>query len=270
MNSKNLVKEEKRKNANKIELLKTPELPERLLLEKGSELVKLWDQYAKAGYENIYLTHSMKELREEMEKLFLVGENGTYLDAGCGAGNMFGSIIKRICPQQLYALDWSKEMLDKAKVEAEKLKQISKTDFHFYLGNLSEPLNFSDNFFDGAVSNLVICYLAGGWKNPLKELRKVMKVGGYLYLSTFLKEWNFQNVLWRFGPREFFREPIRTLRSVKYLFIVANIYKEGKRMGAELPSRDELVSFLKTIGFGEIKVVSVYWEAGLVLRAKAI
>lgn len=250
-------------------VLEREEVLEERLPEKEIKLCRLWDKYANAGYKNIYLTRAMKDLREKMEKLFLSSENGRCLDAGCGTGNMFGSIIQGLRPKELYAVDWSEEMLKKAEREAKTLqKTCPQLSFRLSRTNLIEPLGWNDSFFDSIVSNIVICYLPYGWKKPLSELRRVLKEGGYLYLSTFLDKWNFRTALLRYGPKEFCSEPIRTLLSIKYLNIVGGIYLEARKTGTILPSKEELLSFLKLLGFKEIKVLPVYWGAGVALKAR--
>jgi len=242
----------------------------RLLTSNGNRLVELWDEYATAGYEKDYLTHSTRKLRKGMSQLFLPSDSGKFFDAGCGTGGMFETITQRISPVELYGGDWSEEMLKKAQIEAERLRNTSETCFNLLRIDLSKPLPWPDGFFDGAVSNLVICYLPYGWKEPLIELRRVIKPGGYLYLSTFLEEWDFDSALWKFAPKEFIRDPHGTLYGIRFRRIASEISKKAKRLGAELPPRDELTSFLEILGFEDMNTVPAYWGFGLALRAKVI
>lgn len=240
-------------------------------MRSGTErLQELWDGYAVAGYEMADLTNSTEDLRRKMYQLFVDSNKGKIMDAGCGTGGSFETIVRKGNAGHVYAIDWSKEMLDKARANAEKYKNVQ---FEFYQIDLSKPLFWPDNAFDGAVSSLVICYLEGGWHTPLQELHRVIKHSGYLYLATFHREWEFSNAALKFAPRELFQS--RSLEKLKGLYhgirfrkIAAEICDEGKKYGADLPCEDELVNFLETLGFEEIKEIPIYFGCGLVLRAR--
>lgn len=248
----------------------------RKLSEEPSSVIKhklanLWDNYAKAGYENIYRTRITREHREKLGDLFLFSGNGIYLDAGCGTGNMFELIVERIQPKELYAIDWSKEMLKKAKLEAQRLQRNSKTIFKFFLNDIAESLPWPDSFFDGAVSNLVICYLRCGWRKAIENLARVIKPNGYLYIGTLLNRWSFKNVVWKRAPIEFLKNPIKSLKELRYLkyrSVISEISDELKKYGVEFPKREELTEFLEKCRFKEIRTADTYWKGGLVLRAK--
>lgn len=251
----------------------TTKIDEQTMLEEKvssgveQELAKLWDYYAREGYENIYLVRITKEHRQKLGELFLSANSGVCLDEGCGTGNMFELIVQRIKPKELHAVDWSLEMMEKAKLEAQRLQQLSDIEFKFYLGDIAKSLTWPDNFFDVTVSNLVICYLQCGWKKSIEELKRVIKPGGYLYMGTLLKEWSFTTVLWKHAPIEFLREPIRSLQGLKYRRLVAKISKELQKHGAEFPSQKELVDYLEILGFKDIKIIPTYWGGGIALRA---
>jgi len=233
-------------------------------------LRKLWNGYAKAGYENIYQVRIQRDHLHNLANLFLPSGGGIYLDLGCGTGNMFDLIVERIQPTEVHAVDWSEEMLKKARLKAEVLAQDSDPIFKFYVQDISAFLEFPDNFFDGAVCNLLISYLTCGWGRPLQELSRVIKPGGYLYLGTLLKEWSFTRVLWKHAPREFLCEPITSLRGLKYRRIVAKISRKLKEHGAQFPSQQELVDFLSAREFEKIETVQTYWGGGVALRARLV
>jgi len=240
--------------------------------------MRLWDEGAKAGLENLYITRIAEEHRQKLGELFLPAKGGRYLDAGCGAGSMFELTSRQIQPTEVYAVDWSRVMLKKAKLEAGRVQQLfPKTSFIFpYTGHtkipgwidLTEPLIWPNNFFDGCVSNQVIGYLTCGWKKPIEELTRVIKPGGYIYLGTLLKHWGFTKVLWKHFLPEFLRAPAVSIRGLKYRRILDKISKELKKCSAQFPSREELIDYLETLGFEEIKVVPTYWGGSLALRAR--
>lgn len=239
------------------------------LIETDEILARLWDEYADAGYEKAYWTHSTKDARAKLSKLFRESKKGKILDAGCGTGAFFKLIIKKIRPTELWAVDLSARMLKKAQKMAEMIRNQSDVLFKLLQNDLLEPLPFADNFFDATVSSLVICYIARGWQCPIRELYRVTKQGGYLYLSTFLNTWDFSTAI-RFAPREFLKSPIGTLYGIKFKNIVQQIAKEATKKGAKYPSCDELMSFFADIGFKEIKTSPIYWGHGVALRARKI
>jgi ubiquinone/menaquinone biosynthesis C-methylase UbiE len=235
-------------------------------------LRNLWDNYARAGYEKNYLIRIPRQHKQRLGELFLPGQNGIYLDAGCGTGNMFELIAERIQPLEVYAVDWSEEMLEKAKEEARRLTNNStKTEFKFFLCDLSKPLIWRDDFFDGIVSNLLLCYVGCGWRQGVCELKRILKPGGYLYLGTYLEQWDFvAHPLepWKHAPQAFLFDPIGAFRGVKIKKIITEISREAKRNGAEFPTRQELINYLESLGFGGMKVVTTYWGGAIVLRAR--
>jgi len=235
--------------------------------QNGRKLIGLWDGYSLAGYENHYRNHISQEHKTELTELFLPSTNkGEYLDLGCGTGNLFSAIVTRIRPSRVCAADWSLEMLRKAELESEKLRTYD-TVFQFFQKDLSKPLDWPSGSFDGVISNLVICYLTCGWKNPLEEMARVLKPGGYLYLGVFLNNWGFAKVLWKHAIPEFLREPITSFHGLKYRRIISGITKEVRKNGAVFPSKEKLIASLKQLGFRDITITPTYWGGAIALRA---
>jgi ubiquinone/menaquinone biosynthesis C-methylase UbiE len=204
-----------------------------------------------------------------LTSLFINGSKKV-LDAGCGTGILIPFILQRIRPKEIYLLDWSPAMLEQAKAKAEKWQNCT---FKFYLGDLTENLSsFPNEFFDAIISNLVICYLTCGWKKSIERIEKLLKPGGYLYLGTLLKEWRFNfSFILRHGLREFLQNPIASLRELKYLKhrkVVNEITRIALEHGASFPTINELLDYLKELGFYEIKMSPTYWGHGIALRAK--
>ena len=245
---------------------------ERTVVGLEDDLIRLWNVYAER-YKDIYGSRIQSEHIAKLGKLLRPTGNGVFLDAGCGAGNTFELIIQGTQPTELHAIDWSEEMLSEAKLEAEGIQQTSDTIFEFYCGDISNALPWPNDFFDGVMSNLVICYLPCGWRKAVKELARVTKPGGHLYIGTLLEKWTFKWVILRHGPIEFLLHPIASFRELKYLkqqAILAKIIDEAKRRGAEFPSPEQLTDALENLGFGEIKVTPTHWGRGLVLRARKL
>jgi len=236
---------------------------------KEVPLCKLWDNYALAGYERVYSTNSTKQLRKIMSSLFLECSNSRVIDLGCGTGGLFNTIVQRICPAEIVAVDWSQEMLARTREEAIRVQsQDSGVRFEFISTDLTQPLIWQNNIFDSVIANLVICYLPGGWREPLKELHRITKPGGNLYLSTFTDKMDFRSALWTIGPKEFIRAPIASLHGIRFRNIVSRISEQAKALGAGYPSRKELAVYLEQVGFLDIEMLPIYWGFGIALRAK--
>jgi len=232
-------------------------------------LRKLWDLCAGAGYKSIYRVHVEKVHKDSLTGLFLPCPNGVYLDAGCGAGNLFPDEAEKIQANEVNAIDSSEGMLRYAEIEAERLQRNVKTRFSVRYGDLNQSLDWPTDSFDGIVCNLVVIHLTAGWKKSLQEFNRVIKPGGYLYLGTTLKNWGFFSVLWKHAPAEFFREPLTSLLGMRFWLgiTVASIWAKIK--GAQTPTREELVSFLESLGFKEVEIVPTYWGGGIALRARS-
>lgn len=104
------------------------------------------------------------------------------LDAGCGSGWYAGQLLAR--GAVVDGVDASAAMVDYARrrlfggeagVTADRLT--------LQVADLASTLPFDDNTFDGAVSPLVLHYMRD-WRPALREMRRVMKEGAWLLLST--------------------------------------------------------------------------------------
>ncbi|WP_144122670.1 class I SAM-dependent methyltransferase [Catellatospora sichuanensis] len=96
------------------------------------------------------------------------------LDAGCGSGPLSAAL--RAKGAVVTGFDVSAAMVDLAR-------QRLGEDADLHVADLSEPLPFADAEFDDVVASLVLHYLQD-WSGPLAELRRVLKPGGRLIIST--------------------------------------------------------------------------------------
>lgn len=98
------------------------------------------------------------------------------LDVGCGSGPLSALLVARGATE-VVAFDASPRMIGRAQE-----KEIEHASFR--VADLARPLDFlADRSFDMAVASLVMHYLHD-WVGPLRELRRVLKPGGELILST--------------------------------------------------------------------------------------
>lgn len=103
------------------------------------------------------------------------------LDLGCGSGRNFSAMSKNI---ELYAVDFSEQMLVHAKEKAEKLGL--KADFlHSYSGKLP----FKDDFFDSTICVAVLHCIPSKEErvNTIKEVYRTLKKGSSALISVWGK-----------------------------------------------------------------------------------
>lgn len=270
-----------KKRCKKINIVKfstsKPELMKEVLIRNKERLIKLWDRYndhdKELYYSDIYKVRVAREHRKKLVELFLPlnEEESSCLDIGCGPGTLFEEIKDGLKCKYLHALDWSPKMLKDARKKGRRLQEESGGDFNFHLVNYdaSEGLPWRNNTFNCTVSNLFICYVPGGWEDPIWEQVRVTKEGGVVYIGTLLKNWSFTGVLWKHFLPEFIKEPRISLGGLKYRKIISEISKVLKEEeGAEFPSKEELLEFIKYLGLKDIEVIPTYWGGGLVLKAR--
>jgi ubiquinone/menaquinone biosynthesis C-methylase UbiE len=97
-------------------------------------------------------------------------ENGTYLDTGCGTGNLLK--IAKDKRSSFIGVDFSKEMLERAK---RKSRNLIMADLHH--------LPFKECCIDG-VTNVNVLYQLKYPKRFLTEVHRILKPGGKIIIST--------------------------------------------------------------------------------------
>lgn len=127
-----------------------------------------------APYNALYERPAMLALLPSLEGLRI-------LDAGCGSGWYAEQLIER--GARLDAIDASAAMVDYARQRLEKKGLIAQAHAALQVADLADPLPFEDGVFDGIVSPLVLHYMRD-WRPALREMKRVLKPGGWLQLST--------------------------------------------------------------------------------------
>jgi len=112
---------------------------------------------------------------------FLKDKHGKILDLGCGSGRNFNAMNKDV---ELYAVDFSGQMLFHAKDKAEKLglkADISQSP--------ADKLSFKDNFFDLIICVAVLhCIPSKGERvNAIKEIYRTLRKGSTALISVWGK-----------------------------------------------------------------------------------
>ena len=135
---------------------------------------QVWDNIAQEWYE-------FKTRPSEKTLDFIAKQKGKLLNLGCGTGRNF---VKTNA--EVYAVDFSKEMIRYAKIKAEQLK-IKK--IKFFVAE-SHKLPFENNSFDSiiCISILHCIHSNKKRKQTLKEIFRVLKKGGKAKISVWNKD----------------------------------------------------------------------------------
>ena len=99
-------------------------------------------------------------------------ESGRILDVGCGNGNLFTLLPDG--KYELYGVDFSKNMIDEAKMNCKLQATFSVAD--------AESLPFDDDSFDMIVCNASFHHYTRP-DDVLKEMRRVLKPSGKLLIG---------------------------------------------------------------------------------------
>ncbi|MBT3398075.1 class I SAM-dependent methyltransferase [archaeon] len=133
---------------------------------------KVWDKIAPRWNE-------IKNHPSSAVKNFLKGKKGKVLDLGSGSGRNFPSIPKNM---EIYATDFSKEMLKFAEQKAKKLKLNLKTSH-----TTSKKIPFEDNYFDHAICIAVLHCIPTkkARKEAMKEILRTLKPNAKALISVW-------------------------------------------------------------------------------------
>ena len=132
-----------------------------------------WDkQWQADDFKNRVEEASKIDLVERETKLFLKPGKAKILEGGCGDGHFVLSLSR--AGYDCIGVDYAQKTIEKIKQALPSLKVC--------LGDL-RSLPFSENSFDGYWSLGVIEHFYNGYDDVLKEMKKVIKPSGYLFLT---------------------------------------------------------------------------------------
>ena len=97
----------------------------------------------------------------------------SYLDCGCDDGSFTKQVADKIGTKKVYGIEIGKDAAAKAREKGITIKS----------NDLNEKFPFSDNFLDVVTANQVIEHLYDT-DNFIKEIKRVLKPGGYAIFST--------------------------------------------------------------------------------------
>jgi ubiquinone/menaquinone biosynthesis C-methylase UbiE len=117
-----------------------------------------------------------------LDRVGVLGPRLTVLDLGCGTGAVTLLLASR--GVTVDAIDHSPEMIDVAKHKAAQAGVAERVAFH--VGDIGE-LPFEDAHFDGATCQRVLHHVSDP-AAVLSEVDRVLKSGGFLYLSDTIPD----------------------------------------------------------------------------------
>jgi SAM-dependent methyltransferase len=144
----------------------------RILVFEESATSYFWDRHWRTNnlIEDIKKGKNNKFLKKFTNKF--LKPSAKILEGGCGIGqNVYGL---NYWGYEAYGVDFAKETVEGVKKEFPELKLFVQD---------VRKLDFPDNFFDGYWSLGVIEHFFNGYDEIIKEAKRVLKPGGYLFLA---------------------------------------------------------------------------------------
>ena len=144
----------------------------RLVIFEKKANSEYWDEHWKNENlrEKIKLGANNSFIKKFTTRFLKLGSK--ILEGGCGIGqNVYGL---KSWGYDAYGVDFAKDTIERTKEEFSDLK-VSVQDVR--------KLNFPNNFFDGYWSLGVIEHFWEGYDEILKEAKRVIKPGGYFFLT---------------------------------------------------------------------------------------
>ena len=114
---------------------------------------------------------------KEIKRLSALPSGKVVLEIGCGNGIGARLIKEYFSPSRIYAIDLDQRMIDMAK------RHNLGDSIIFQLGDASR-LRFEDGQFD-AVFDFGVIHHIPDWEDCIKELKRVLKIGGELIVEDF-------------------------------------------------------------------------------------
>lgn len=112
------------------------------------------------------------QIAEEFLRAVSVPAGGTWLDVGCGTGELLGAVLRLVRPKRAVGIDPSPEF-----VAAATLRWQSPTEDAVFEVGSAERLPYPDGLFDGVISGLALNFVPDP-KAALAEMARVARPGG--------------------------------------------------------------------------------------------
>lgn len=157
-------------------------------------------------FKNNIIEHLARYKQVKGDKRFVA------LDMGCGTG--YGSYHLAKIFKKVYGVDVSDEAIQEAK------KHWKKNNVQFQVGS-GTKIPFRDNFFD-VVATFEVFEHIKEWKQFLKELKRVTKKNGIIYISTPNKDIHSPGTKKPLNPYHFFEMTVDEFKKALQPYFIIN------------------------------------------------
>jgi ubiquinone/menaquinone biosynthesis C-methylase UbiE len=204
----------------------------------------IWDEFAMYYDAFLLKTKIYQSLATKMVES--VSGCNKILDAGCGTGSIAIELAKQ--GKEVYGIDDNEAMLARA---FDKVEEQFKEKIHLRLGDVCN-LQYSDEFFDGVVSNNVIFYV-GDPNKMLQELYRALAKKGILAISGPVRGVNYEKLI-EFTIEDWKRQGVYNAESKRCLqgFIDVSMKLKGSGGIKNSYRATQLEELLTKTGFSRI------------------
>lgn len=216
----------------------------------------LWNNWAPDYQRFLKLSGTRKAWDDFIAHVPVTEEPLLFLDAGCGDGEIIEGLTKRMPNGRIVGADKSWEFLQRAQVRLATRLTEAIGRVSLWRVNLTEPFPEGDNTFDGVTMNFVFQYLSQAeQRHVTKEMGRILKPGGRLYLSTFVDGRSFKEVAPKEIVGDFFRgNVIGVILAASKLSVTRQFDKFREQGLMNHPPVKSLEQMHKDAGFTDFKI----------------
>ncbi len=159
------------------------------------------------GYSSWFFQHFDHASRTLVE--YVSGDSpllrGRVLDVGCGDGITALGVALRYHPKELVGIDPFRTYENLPSIlEGHALGHLAMPPNLRFLPEDANAMPFADDAFDAVISWAAVEHFAGGYVPALREMRRVLKPGGLLFIHPGLYYWNRGHHLAEYSDEPFF------------------------------------------------------------------
>lgn len=188
------------------------------LKRRLEKLKKVYDIAAKGNSRATAQDFLLRELEIETASKFMKGKSRS-LDVGCGIGYAPIEYVKRNSRIRSYAIDYSEEMIKRARINQKKLPNDSSDRLEFQTASVLN-LPYDNNFFDCVTASRCLMALLD-WKRQkegILEVKRVLKRKGiFVMMEGTVQGWKKLNdIRKQFGLDEIPLDTNKGLDTLKF------------------------------------------------------